>query len=112
MKEIVTTVTSKGQVTIPVEIRRALGLKPHDRVAFALTDGVATVRPAESVVDRLAGSVKWPGGPIDFKKLRKEFEREMARNALRGSGLEEKPALSPDPPSPLRGDPGGSEAEG
>ena len=107
MKELVTTLTSKGQVTIPVEIRRALGLKPHDRVAFALTDGVATVRPAESVVDRLAGSVKWQGGPIDFKKLRKDFEREMARNALRGSGLEEKPALSEGLRTPSE-----SEAEG
>ena len=29
-----TTMTSKGQVTIPVEIRRRLGLKPGDKVFF------------------------------------------------------------------------------
>ena len=29
-----TTLTSKGQVTIPVEIRRKLGLKPGERVLF------------------------------------------------------------------------------
>lgn len=29
-----TRMTSKGQVTVPVEIRRALGLRPGDRLAF------------------------------------------------------------------------------
>jgi AbrB family looped-hinge helix DNA binding protein len=80
--------TSKGQVTIPVEVRRALGLKPRDRVAFSVEDGVATVRKAESVVKRLSGSVKWTGGPIDFKELRREFEDDMAANVRRESGLE------------------------
>jgi len=87
MREVITTVTSKGQVTIPVEIRRALGLKARDRVAFTLVDGVATVRPAESVVDKLYGSVKYKGKrPIDFKKLRKQFAEDMAKNVLREMG--------------------------
>lgn len=32
----ITSVTSKGQVTIPVEIREKLGIKPHDRVRFVI----------------------------------------------------------------------------
>ena len=32
-----TTVTSKGQVTIPVEFRRSLGIKPGETVSFKLT---------------------------------------------------------------------------
>lgn len=32
------TVTSKGQVTVPADIRRRLGLKAGDRVEFHLTD--------------------------------------------------------------------------
>lgn len=87
MKEIVTSVTSKGQVTIPVEIRRALGLKARDRVAFALADGVATIRPAESIIEKLYGSVKYKGArPVDFKKLRKQFSEDAAKNALREMG--------------------------
>ncbi len=87
MKEIVTSVTSKGQVTIPVQIRRALGLKARDRVAFMLADGVATIRPAESVVDQLYGSVKYRGPrPIDFKKLRKQFIEDATKNTLREMG--------------------------
>ena len=30
--DYVSNLTSKGQVTIPVSIRKALGLKPHDKV--------------------------------------------------------------------------------
>jgi AbrB family looped-hinge helix DNA binding protein len=90
MRQVITRVTSKGQVTIPVEIRRALGIKPRDRVEFSLADGVATVAKARSVVGRLAGSVKWTGGTIDIKKLRREFEDAMARNVRREMGLEER----------------------
>ena len=89
MHPVIATVTSKGQVTIPVEIRRALGLKAHDRIAFTLADGAATVRPAESVVDRLAGSVQWKGGPLDFRRLREAFAEEMAENLRHESGQEE-----------------------
>ena len=89
MDEAITRITSKGQVTVPVAIRRALGLKPRDRLAFTLEDGVATLRKAESIVDKLAGSVKYDGPPLDFKKLREEFATDMARNAAKGTGLEE-----------------------
>ncbi len=34
MTEYRGAVTSKGQATVPIEVRRLLGLKPHDRVAF------------------------------------------------------------------------------
>lgn len=40
--------TSKCQVTIPKQIREALGLKAGDRVGFELTDdGRATIVPAD-----------------------------------------------------------------
>ena len=35
---ITSRVTKHGRVTIPVEIRRALGIKEGDRVAFVLED--------------------------------------------------------------------------
>jgi AbrB family looped-hinge helix DNA binding protein len=40
----VTTLTSKGQVTIPKEVRDKLDLQPHDRITFVVVDGYATLR--------------------------------------------------------------------
>ena len=36
MKEIPSTITSKGQVTIPAEFRRHLGLRTRDKVTFVI----------------------------------------------------------------------------
>lgn len=43
-----TTMTSKGQVTIPKHIRKALGLEPGARVEFDLDDkGRVVIQPAQ-----------------------------------------------------------------
>lgn len=51
------TVTSKGQVTIPVEVRRALGLADGGPVVFSNEDGVVTLRSARkpTLTELLAG---------------------------------------------------------
>jgi AbrB family looped-hinge helix DNA binding protein len=46
------TVTSKGQITIPVKVREALGLKPGVRVDFY------EVEPGEFVLRAKTGSIK------------------------------------------------------
>jgi AbrB family looped-hinge helix DNA binding protein len=52
-------VTSKGQITIPVEIRRAMGLHPQDRVVFTvLPDGTTVMRAKTRSLDEIAGSLK------------------------------------------------------
>ncbi len=83
MRNAITRVTSKGQVTIPVEIRRALGIKPRDRVAFTLEDGVATVAKVASELDAIAGSVQHTSGPVDFKKLREAAAEGRLERYLR-----------------------------
>jgi len=43
---MVTTVTSKGQVTVPKRVRDALGLKPGSKVEIGVqSNGVATLKP-------------------------------------------------------------------
>jgi AbrB family looped-hinge helix DNA binding protein len=39
-------ITTKGQVTIPIEIREALGLLPHTEVEFEIVDGWVRLRKA------------------------------------------------------------------
>ena len=54
------TVTSKGQITIPVEIRRSLGLHKGDQVVFEIADDggdpMASVRRAPDFI-AMAGSI-------------------------------------------------------
>ena len=38
-------ITSKGQVTIPQEVRKELGLLPHTEVVFTVERGAAVIRP-------------------------------------------------------------------
>jgi AbrB family looped-hinge helix DNA binding protein len=73
-----TTLTQKGQVTIPVEVRASLGLKPKDKVIFEVEGDVAKIRRAPSKVLRWYGSITPRQRPEDFKKLREEFEQGVA----------------------------------
>jgi antitoxin PrlF len=53
------TMTSKGQVTVPLAIRRQLGIGPGDRLSFSVReDGVLEVVPETGDLMSLAGSVK------------------------------------------------------
>ena len=44
-------VSSKGQVTLPVECRRALGVRPHDRVAIQLEGDKIVIRPVPDFME-------------------------------------------------------------
>ena len=58
------TVTSKGQVTIPKEVRRELGIRQGSRVVFAVKNGKAEVRVvhrAPAVIESGFGMLKARG---------------------------------------------------
>ena len=81
MKEVHSTVTTKGQVTIPVEIRRLLQVKPHDRIAFVVEDENVRVVKGESVVARTAGALKQDTPPLSAEELREVAEEAIAKEA-------------------------------
>jgi AbrB family looped-hinge helix DNA binding protein len=59
-----TTMTTKGQVTVPREIRDRLGLKSGDKMAFTmLSDGTVVMRPKTRRLADLAGSLTRAGQP-------------------------------------------------
>ena len=68
----VTRATSKGQVTIPVAVRRALGIEPGDAVSIRLDgDGRAVIVPQKGWAQRTAGMMKGyrPGPPPTAEEL-------------------------------------------
>jgi AbrB family looped-hinge helix DNA binding protein len=52
-----TTLTTQGQVTIPISIRELLGLNPRDKVNFKEEKGRVYIEPAKDFLD-LEGSVQ------------------------------------------------------
>ena len=52
------TVTVKGQVTIPAELRRRLGLSPGDRVGFVLENGTLRLVKREDRVEAGFGLIQ------------------------------------------------------
>ncbi len=42
------TISSKGQITVPLEIRNRLGLREGDRVEFVVENDRTTIRPARA----------------------------------------------------------------
>jgi len=52
------TMTSKGQITIPVKVRKALGLKPGVRIDFyEIEDGEYALRPKTGSIMDLKGCI-------------------------------------------------------
>lgn len=52
------SVTSKGQVTIPASVRRKLGIKPGDRVGFVERDDHVVIERHENRVEAAFGVLK------------------------------------------------------
>src|SRR6266403_1416859 len=84
MQEFETSVTEKGQVTIPQEIRRIMGLQPRDKVRFKVEGDEVKISRASSKLLQWFGSVTPRNKPEDFEKIREEFEKEVAEDVASG----------------------------
>lgn len=85
MKERLTTVTRKGQITLPAEIRRSLGIQEGDKLAVSLLEGEeaqVVLKPVKSVAAMTFGSVPPRKQPEDFKELRRAFEDGVAESVM------------------------------
>lgn len=65
------TLTSKGQTTIPKEIRDELGMKPGDRMTFTLMpDSTVVMRVKSKKLSDLAGTLHKKGRkPVPIELL-------------------------------------------
>ena len=82
MKTIVTTVTQRGQVTIPAEVRRLLGLRPHSKVTFEIDDDGVRLTPAPFTLEQAYGSVKPLSRPEDFEAISRAAKEEHVQRVL------------------------------
>lgn len=74
--------TSKGQVTIPAEVRRRMGIDTGDRIEFVEVEGGGfVIKPAVDDVRSLKGLLKKPDKPISVE----EMDAAIRRRAAMGS---------------------------
>lgn len=77
--DVSATVTAKGQVTIPKQVRDELGLHDGDRLLFRVIDGRAVLARTADLLD-LAGAVPVPGDVRDLSwgEIRERAQRSQA----------------------------------
>jgi AbrB family looped-hinge helix DNA binding protein len=81
------TITRKGQVTIPIEVRRLMGLKEGDRVSFLVDENGVRLVARGSVTERTAGMFHSKEPPLSAEELRRAAEVAIAEDVMRRSGL-------------------------
>lgn len=64
------TVTQKGQVTIPIDIRRALGIKEGDKVVFTkFKDSIALTISHKTELSALYGYLPKPNKALSIEEM-------------------------------------------
>jgi antitoxin PrlF len=80
--EYISSVTSKGQVTIPAVIREKLGIGLRDKVIFRIVDDRVEVEPLTMTLAEAYGSVTPLNRPEDFAELRRIAREERVAQFL------------------------------
>jgi AbrB family looped-hinge helix DNA binding protein len=78
MRYATTTVTSKGQVTIPAHIRQVLGIQPRDRVEFVVRDGSVYLSRVPTSVREVRGMIKAKGPLANIDDMIRDAKDERA----------------------------------
>ena len=85
LKMPVSVLTKKWQTTIPKKIRNHLGLQPNDKIFYLIEGEQVVLKPLKGNILDLRGSVASKEKPIDFKKLRHDTRKKVARRIVEGA---------------------------
>jgi antitoxin PrlF len=65
------TLTSKGQTTIPKDVREGLQLQPQDKLNFTLLpDGTVIMRTKKRALTELVGIAGYTGAKVSLAKMK------------------------------------------
>ena len=73
-------VTTKGQVTIPVELRERFGIKPGDRVGFVEEGDRIVLQRQETAIEAVFGIVKAKQG-VSLEQMEQAIAAGRGRHA-------------------------------
>jgi len=76
--------TSKGQITVPKDVRMKLNLKPGDRVRFVIeADGRVRLWPAKRDISELVGVLPKPRRALSIEEMDEAIGRAVAEKFAR-----------------------------
>lgn len=65
------TLTTKGQTTIPIEVRQGLNLQPQDKLNFTLLpEGTVIMRTKKRALTELIGIAGYTGAKVSLAKMK------------------------------------------
>lgn len=73
------TISTKGQVTIPKSIRDYFNLKESDKLAFAIIGDNLIVKPIKKDFLEFGASVKPINKPEDFNEIRQKVMKKVTQ---------------------------------
>lgn len=82
VKQLTTTVTQRGQATIPAEVLRLLGTKPKDKIGFQINGNEVRLIPAAFTLESAYGSVQPLHKPENFKEIIQSVKEEKAQRTM------------------------------
>lgn len=75
--------TSKGQITVPKDVRLKLNLKPGDRVLFIVEDdGAVRMRAVNKDISSLIGILPRPKRAATIEEIEEAIQRSAVASAL------------------------------
>jgi antitoxin PrlF len=83
MHQPLTVVTRKGQITIPADIRRKLGIKVGDKIALTVEEDRMSLTPATFTLESAYGSVEPTQRPEDFAEITCQAKEEKVARVMR-----------------------------
>ena len=75
------SITSQGQINIPIKIRRELGLSKNSKAIVSVRKGEILVRPVKDFLE-LRGSLKTDKKSLSNEELHELFAQEMGKEAV------------------------------
>jgi AbrB family looped-hinge helix DNA binding protein len=83
MREYWASVTERGQVTIPAEVRKHLGLGQRGKIVFEIQDGAVVLKRPRFTWREVFGSVPALKKPLTWNEMQEIAHEEVAQRVAR-----------------------------
>jgi AbrB family looped-hinge helix DNA binding protein len=89
-REITASITSRGQVTVPAEIRDLLGLEEGGKVIFVVQDGKVTIKKPRFTMKSVGGSVPPLKKKLSWEETLRIAHEDAAERYIEKAAREEQ----------------------